>query len=57
MENCQLSYSDYLMFFKQWIKESRLEIAKIHMKEERNFSPMFKQLKATPVNKIKHYGK
>ncbi|KAF1763071.1 hypothetical protein GCK72_011336 [Caenorhabditis remanei] len=57
MENCQLSYSDYLMFFKQWIKESRVEVAKIHMKEERNFSPMFKQLKATPLNKIKHYGK
>ncbi|KAF1746283.1 hypothetical protein GCK72_022736 [Caenorhabditis remanei] len=51
MENCQLKYSDYLMFFKQWIKESRLEVAKIKMKEQRNFSALFKQLKATPVNR------
>ncbi|EFO88034.1 hypothetical protein CRE_05124 [Caenorhabditis remanei] len=40
MENCQLKYSDYLMFFKQWIKESRLEVAKIKMKEQRNFSAL-----------------
>ena len=57
MENCELTYSDYFMFFKQWIRESRVEVAKMQMKEHRKFLSMFKQLEATPVNKITHYNK